>query len=101
MSRETFVEKQRRLAGEVPVPKRGRPSMNLSEEEKRERHKASSIKSKAKLKLINLAIDEPLLGLFKEEKARRSKQYGFELSHKQFLKVLLRDHGDRKGLPKA
>ena len=101
MSRETFVEKQRRESGEKPAPKRGRPSMNLSEEERKERHKASSIRSKEKLKLINLAIDEPLLGLFKEEKAKRSKQYGFDLSHKQFLKVLLQDHRVRKGLPKA
>jgi len=96
MSRETFVEKQRREAGEKPAPKRGRPSMNLTYEEKEKRKKMSNQKSKEKQELINLAINNALLEKFKKEKQRCAKTFGFELSHKQFLQILLNDHQDKE-----
>jgi hypothetical protein len=69
--------------------KAGRPRLNISDEERKERHKASARKSHEKLGIKNLVIDKDLLEMFTRLKAKRSKELQVDLTNRQFFKLLL------------
>lgn len=69
--------------------KAGRPRLNISDEERMERRKASAKKSHEKLKLRNVTIDGDLLERFTRLKDKRSKELQVDLTNRQFFKLLL------------
>mgnify|MGYP003624657299 CR=1 FL=1 len=83
------------------MAKVGRPRLNISDEERKERHKASAKKSHEKLKLRHVTIDGDLLERFTRLKEIRSKKIQVELTNRQFFKLLLinmeesNDHNER------
>lgn len=69
--------------------KAGRPRLNISDEERMERQKASAKKSHKKLNLRHITIDGDLLERFTHLKDIRSKKIQVELTNRQFFKLLL------------
>ena len=81
----------------MKVETRGRPSLNLTSEEKTERRRQTVLKSREKLDTVNLSIDGDLLEKFKTAKTLQSKEWGVDLTNKQFFKLLIALHYESKG----
>tara|TARA_R110002074_G_scaffold84279_4_gene187225 strand:- start:1184 stop:1435 length:252 start_codon:yes stop_codon:yes gene_type:complete len=79
----------------------GRPRLNISDEERKERRKASVRKANQKHKLRQVTIDKDLLERFTRLKEISSKKIQVELTNRQFFKLLLinmeesNDHNER------
>ena len=71
------------------MTKLGRPRLNISDEERKERNKASARKSNQKHKLRHVTIDKDLLERFTRLKEISSKKIQVELTNRQFFKLLL------------
>jgi len=75
---------------------RGRPRLDISDEERAERRRVTAKKSKLSQDTVNLSIDGNLLEKFKEAKNKQSEEWGINLTNKQFFKLMISEYCDTK-----
>jgi len=80
----------------MKVETRGRPRLNLTDEERAERRREASRRSRESQDTVNLSIDGTLLNDFKLAKDLQSEAWGIELTNKQFFKLMISEYCDVK-----
>ena len=71
----------------VEKKKRGRPRLDITDAERLRRYKAANTKAQQNKKQI--AITGPVGKRFAEAKQAQAKALGFNITHQQFLTILL------------
>ena len=69
--------------------KAGRPKLDLTDAERKERQRAANLRSKEKNGVHNITMDDDTYNRFQSAKSTMSSKYGFELSNKQILTIML------------
>lgn len=69
--------------------KAGRPKLDLTDEERKERQRAANLRSKEKHGLHNITLDNATFDRLNSAKEKMGKKFGFELTNKQFMTIML------------
>jgi len=69
--------------------KRGRPRLNLTDEEKIARKKIAVAKNKKKQDVKNISLNGELLQKLNNLREKKSKELGFTITHTQLVHILI------------
>jgi len=69
--------------------KRGRPRLNLTDEEKIARKKIAVAKNKKKQNVKNISLNGDLLQKLNNLREKKSKEFGFTITHAQLIHILI------------